>query len=221
MLPEGTGLFDASGAHPANELQSQFGFELGRLLPAAGAILRRAPHAMNFADRFTIEQAGDLAAHGRLFTKTNSAMSRTLLDVQTGTRLAFRSPGTCLGLNIDAMETKALAALDGPQGRRVKDLWYDSGTGKFLLKFVPLTNGFPMQSMTILEPNEFPSHLATIERAPHSHLRRDAPRENMKLSFANALFWSGQAADPLPAPISVPESCLRLQEMLDAVIDAY
>lgn len=220
LLPSDTELFDAGGAHPTRDLQRYFGYALGRLLLSDSTMLRRAPDAVDFSDRFESENATDLAAQGTLLSKANSIMSRSLLEVRPGSSLNFRSHGVCLGLNVNAMETKAIVALDGPLGRRLKDLWYESGAEKFLLKFVPLKDGFPTDRLTVFNASEFPLDLRTVERSPHSNLTNDAVGEGVKLTYASALFWSGRATDPLPPLPLDADSSLKLHHMLEGAIEA-
>lgn len=208
-------LFDASGAHPINELQNQFGYELGRLLPQADRLLRRVPHAQDFACNFTTIQAVDFAGQGRMFTKSNRLTSCDMLEIQPGTQLAFDAPGLCIGIYINSMETKALATLQGPDASLLKDFWFETGNEKLMLKFVPLHNGFPLRTLTVLPAAEFPANAATVNRTWGSQIRWNAPRENMKMRFVNALFWSGQASAPVPTQQT---ECLQLQHMLEEAL---
>ncbi len=220
LLPQGETLFDSAGTHPNEAFQSFCGFLLGRFLAQAGPLLQRSPHAVDFSARFQSEHAGDMAAPGTLLTRASSITTRELLQLPPGASLSFRTAGTCLGLSIDAGATMALAAIDGPHGRRIKDLWYDPGAENLIVKFVPLRDGFPLHSLTVLAPGATPD-AAAIEPSPHSTRGTDAPAGDIKLSFAAALFWSGQADDPLPTPSWPPERSLILHHGLEVMIEAH
>jgi hypothetical protein len=161
-----------------------------------------------------------MARSGTLLARSSSITTRKLLKLQPGASLSFRAFGACLGLNIDAGATMALVALDGPRGRRIKDMWYDPGAEDLIVKFVPLQGGFPVRTLTVLGAGDAAGE-ASIERSPHSNLGRDEMPGDIKLSFAEALFWSGQADDPLPAPALPPESSLILHRGLETVIEAH
>lgn len=220
LAPDSTALFDKGGLHPLNEVQALFGYELGKLLLSQGDLVQRMPGNIDFSSLFSIEKATDLAPPERLTIKKSAIKTRAFLDMGPDASLKFSSAGLCLGFYINASETQALVALDGPRERRLKELWYDP-EDSLRIKFMPVHNGMPVQSITMLNPADYPVDTPGIERSQHSVFIRRYPQGSVKLAFDTALFWSGQETDPVPSGPADAENSLVLHRLVEAAVEDH
>lgn len=223
ILPNSLTLFDPSGTHPLLPLQNLFGFELGRLLRTAAPVARSGTPVPSFAHHFRAEQVADLVPPGDIVIKSNSLMTRAHVELGAPATLTFRKAGICLGFYADIMATQAVISMKGPDGERIKEVWYRVMPDKFQVKFVPIRNGYPMYEMTMIAEGWTPPPGVEIERSSGTGFPLRFPlrqaEDPMMLSFGGALFWSGEVQAPLPEPALAIAESLELHRRLSAAIN--
>lgn len=218
IMPARLTLFDYSETHPLEMIQKQFGYELGKLLPAAAAVLKPGTATRNYAANFNFEQATDLVPADRIKTKSNSLFSRSFVELGPEQAISFNKGGACLGFNVDVLATQSIIHLNGPAGRRTKEFWYGLNDPNMQVRFIPVRKAFHVTSFRTVS-RDWVAGPTEVERSPQTTFGRRVISDEQKLAFASALFWSGRADEPLPPATRLMAESLVLHGRLAAALE--
>jgi hypothetical protein len=209
-------LFLGGGVHPALAVQRVLGEAIGHALAAQLGDLGPAA-TPSFATAFITEDPPATALPAQIITRSSHFASGRFLAVPPGGEVAFSAAaGLCLGFYISVNDTRTAVCLHGETGQRWKELWYEPEKSSFLRKFVPVTNGFALNRLTALAPDETPA--GDMERSPYSQYAGTLAGET-RLALGRVLFWTGDPTAPVPAA-GDPAPALALHEHVRAALAA-
>jgi tetratricopeptide (TPR) repeat protein/ADP-heptose:LPS heptosyltransferase/glycosyltransferase involved in cell wall biosynthesis len=192
MLGKGQKLFETN-AHPRKALQREFGLEIGRALLHFQWDKPKASDGGQYRSNFHSSHAAALSDVVRVINRKNSLFEFDFLDLREGEALSLARPSRCLGFYLNKLNTKACLEASGPEGRRLKELWYTADVEKFEIRFIPFRNGCVLDRLTVTGPGE------RFERSAYTDIGGwRNPEGYLRAEIEKVAFWDGDSRAPLP-----------------------
>jgi hypothetical protein len=169
--------------HPDHRIQYSIGYNIGQCIYDR-SFQARHRSCYNFRDNFKVYGVADFALPDALVRRKNSVFDVLFAELFPGQSIEFETTSLCLGFYINSRDTRAILNLEGPNGIRVKELWYDLNAAGFELKFVPVIEGHLTNRIV------FPA-TPPFERSIHTRFHKWPGTADAKLSLMKIAFWAG------------------------------
>lgn len=151
--------------HPSTVIMKEIGRHLGSKFSELE--IRKSSSAVDYSHIF--ENVSLTSVVNETTTIKNSLVDEAFALLRLGQTARLRRPVTCLGFFVDASNSHGILRLSGDRGARDIFCFFDSEKNKLTKRFVPVSDGFEISSVSVVR------HSKAAEFALHSSFAFQPP----------------------------------------------